>query len=127
MVLLDPFSACRGGGCGSLSPADTVSPPTLFLQGRGWRSSTRGAGAGRTLQCTHRPGEEEDLPWERWWFWDSTSSFVPLLLETWSWGKALELLAKGQHSLRDVWTGNKLPSGVFLAGSGMWRLPALLS
>lgn len=63
----------------------------------------------------HRPGEEEDLPWKRWWFWDSTSSFVPLVLETWSREKALELLAKGQHSLRDVRAGDKLLSGVFLA------------
>lgn len=92
------------GPCPQLSlVGDTVSPPTLFLQGLGWRSGTRGDGGGRTLQCTHRPGEEEDdLPWERCCFGDSTSSFVLLALEAWSWGKALELLAKGQHSLRDV-------------------------
>lgn len=53
---------------------------------------------------------------ERWWFWDNTGSFVPLVLETWSWGKALELLAKGQHSIRDLWTGDKLPHGVFQHG-----------
>lgn len=121
-----PAGEVAAGPCPRLSPAgDTVSPATLSLQGRGWRSSSRGAGAGRTL---HRPQRRRKMSLgNAGGFGTAPAPSCPWCWRPGAGEKLWSCSPRGSTASGMCGQGTNIWDVPGMAGSGIWRLPALLS